>query len=79
MQKGGESKATLSRFLQQLERLGGETSFKLGDRDIATHIKRTCLLRAGLKLSDVTDKLRNSLGIKTRILPMSDDAHRDEG
>ena len=40
--------------LTQLERLGGETWFKLGDRDIATHITRTCLLRAGLKLSDVT-------------------------
>ena len=63
--------------LTQLERLGGETWFKLGDRDIATHITRTCLLRAGLKLSDVTDRLRNSLGIKTRILPMSDDTHRD--
>ncbi len=60
--------------LTQLEKLGGETWFKLGDRDIATHINRTCLLRAGLKLSDVTDRLRNSLGIKTRILPMSDDA-----
>jgi LPPG:FO 2-phospho-L-lactate transferase len=59
--------------LTQLEKLGGETWFKLGDRDIATHITRTCLLRAGLKLSDVTDKLRNRLGIKTRILPMSND------
>ena len=60
-------------ILQQLERLGGETWFKLGDRDIATHITRTCLLRAGLKLSDVTSRLRNSLGIKTKVLPMSDD------
>jgi LPPG:FO 2-phospho-L-lactate transferase len=60
--------------LTQLEKLGGETWFKLGDRDIATHITRTRLLRAGFKLSDVTDRLRNSLGIKTRILPMSNDA-----
>jgi LPPG:FO 2-phospho-L-lactate transferase len=59
--------------LAQLEKLGGETWFKLGDRDIATHITRTCLSRAGLKLSDVTDRLRNSLGIKTRILPMSNE------
>ena len=65
--------------LAQLEKLGGETWFKLGDRDIATHITRTRLLRAGLKLSDVTDRLRNSLGIKTRILPMSDDDDCDEG
>jgi LPPG:FO 2-phospho-L-lactate transferase len=60
-------------ILQQLEKFGGETWFKLGDRDIATHITRTSLLRAGLTLSDVTDRLRDSLGIKTRILPMSDD------
>ncbi len=59
--------------LAQLEKLGGETWFKLGDRDIATHIARAGLLRAGFKLSDVTDRLRNSLGIKTRILPMSND------
>lgn len=59
--------------LTQLKRLGAETWFKLGDRDIATHITRTRLLHAGLKLSDVTDRLRNGLGIKTRILPMSDD------
>lgn len=60
--------------LTQLERLGGETWFKLGDRDIATHITRTRLLGSGVKLSDVTDRLRNSLGIRTGILPMSDHA-----
>ena len=59
--------------LHQLEKLGAETWFKLGDRDFATHLMRTHLLRAGLKLSDVTERLRNSLGIKARILPMSDD------
>src|SRR5215510_12912246 len=46
--------------LTQLEKLGAETWFKLGDRDIATHIARTHLLHADLKLSDVTDRLRNS-------------------
>src|SRR5215475_2613770 len=60
--------------LTQLETLGAETWFKLGDRDIATHITRTRLLHAGFKLSEVTDRMQNSLGIKTRILPMSDDA-----
>jgi LPPG:FO 2-phospho-L-lactate transferase len=60
--------------LAQLERLGGETWFKLGDKDIATHITRTRLLRAGLKLSEVTDRLRNRIGIKARILPMSNDS-----
>ena len=61
------------RVLQQLEKLGGETWFKLGDKDIATHITRTRLLRAGLKLSDVTDRLREHLQIKARIFPMSND------
>jgi LPPG:FO 2-phospho-L-lactate transferase len=59
--------------LQKLEKLGGEAWFKLGDKDIATHITRTRLLRVGLKLSDVTDRLWNNLGIKARILPMSND------
>jgi LPPG:FO 2-phospho-L-lactate transferase len=59
--------------LAQLEKLGADAWFKLGDRDIATHILRTHLLRAGFKLSDVTERLRNNLGIKARILPMSND------
>jgi LPPG:FO 2-phospho-L-lactate transferase len=59
--------------LHQLEKFGAEAWFKLGDRDIATHITRTHLLRAGFKLSDVTERLRNNLGIKARILPMSND------
>jgi LPPG:FO 2-phospho-L-lactate transferase len=62
------------RVLAQLEKLGAEAWFKLGDRDIATHVIRTQLLRAGLTLSEVTDRLRTQLGVKTRILPMSDDA-----
>ncbi len=60
--------------LAQLEKFGGEAWFKLGDKDIATHITRTRLLRAGLKLSDVTARLANDLGIKARLLPMSNDA-----
>ena len=59
--------------MRQLEKLGGETWFKLGDKDIATHITRTRLLRAGLKLSDVTDRLREHFQIKARIFPISND------
>ena len=44
----------------------------LGDRDLATHIHRTNLLRQGKTLSAVTDDLRAHLGLKLRILPMSD-------
>ncbi|HXV82204.1 MAG TPA: 2-phospho-L-lactate transferase, partial [Candidatus Binatia bacterium] len=59
--------------LAQLEKLGGQTWFKLGDRDIATHITRTRFLRAGLTLAEITDRLRRWLDIKARILPMSND------
>ena len=59
--------------LEQLGRLGADTWFKLGDRDLATHITRTGLMAEGLTLSQVTDRIRKALGITWRILPMSDD------
>ena len=57
--------------LTQLEKLGAETWFKLGDQDLATHITRTRLLRQELKLSEVTDRLKNALGVRARIIPMT--------
>ncbi|MPZ78562.1 MAG: 2-phospho-L-lactate transferase [Deltaproteobacteria bacterium] len=59
--------------LEQLGRLGEEMWFKLGDKDLATHIRRTRLLSAGHKLSEVTDWMRTVLGVKSKVLPMSDD------
>lgn len=59
--------------LEWLERLGGESWFKLGDRDLATHITRSHLLREGLTLSQITDRFRKRLSIESIILPMSDD------
>ena len=59
--------------LQQLGQLGVETWFKLGDRDLALHIRRTQLINEGLKLSEVTDQLCRALSIKPKILPMSDE------
>jgi LPPG:FO 2-phospho-L-lactate transferase len=58
--------------LAMLGRYGLETWFQLGDRDLATHIYRTQLLRQGLPLSAVTDRLRRALGIGCRLLPMTD-------
>jgi LPPG:FO 2-phospho-L-lactate transferase len=46
--------------------------FHLGDRDLATHIFRTERLRGGSSLSQVADSIRRKLGVKIRILPMSD-------
>jgi LPPG:FO 2-phospho-L-lactate transferase len=59
-----------------MARLGCDTFFALGDEDIATHLHRTERLRAGLTLSQVTDELRTKLGVRSPILPMSDDRVR---
>lgn len=59
--------------LEWLERLGGASWFKLGDRDLATHITRSHLLREGLTLSQITERIRKRLGIESIILPMSND------
>ena len=71
-------------FMAALERLGGETWFKLGDRDLATHILRTLELNAGRTLSEVTAQLAQRLGVTHNVVPMSDDPVRsrvvtDEG
>ncbi len=58
--------------MQQLTRYGNEDWFMLGDRDLATHIHRTNLLRQGKTLSEVTDDLRKRFGLQLRILPMTD-------
>lgn len=55
-----------------MERYGRDTWFQLGDQDLATHVVRTHLLRMGMSLSQVTAILARQLGIKTRLLPMSD-------
>jgi LPPG:FO 2-phospho-L-lactate transferase len=59
--------------LNQLSRVGSDTWFNLGDKDLATHITRTSYLREGLKLSEVTERIRRAFGVKSRILPMSDE------
>lgn len=58
--------------LRALERLGGETWFKLGDRDLATHLYRSGRLRQGATLSQVTWEIATPLGVRARIVPMSD-------
>ena len=63
-------------FMETLSSLGGETWFRLGDRDVALHVERTRRLRAGETLSAITDDLRQRLGIPQRILPMTDDPVR---
>jgi LPPG:FO 2-phospho-L-lactate transferase len=57
-------------------RLGGESWFALGDRDLATHLRRTELLRAGATLSATTRALTAALGVAVQLCPMSDDPVR---
>jgi LPPG:FO 2-phospho-L-lactate transferase len=63
-------------FMDSLEKLGGDTWFRLGDRDLATHVERTQQLAAGKNLTEVTANLCSRLEVRTRILPMTDDAVR---
>ena len=58
--------------LSMLRRYGVDTWFNLGDRDLATHIRRTQLLGQGLTLSEVTSHLSAALGVEHSIVPMSD-------
>lgn len=62
--------------LHMLEKLGFETWFKLGDKDLAFHIARTEMLREGMTLSQVTEKLCQNLKIEAKIVPMSDNPVR---
>src|SRR4051812_4712000 len=63
-------------FMETLGVLGGETWFRLGDRDLAVHVERTRRLRAGETLSAVTADFCRRLGVEPRLLPMTDDPVR---
>ena len=58
--------------LDQIARLGEPVWFNLGDRDLATHLHRTRLLRAGQSLSAITRDISQALGVAATVLPMSD-------
>ncbi len=59
-----------------LERYGAPTWFRLGDRDLATHIRRTQRLGEGATLTAVTAELAAALGVAARLLPATDDRLR---
>ena len=62
--------------LATVERLGAESWFTLGDRDIGLHLVRTSALRSGEPLSTVTARIAAALGVETRLLPASDERVR---
>ena len=58
--------------LDALRALGEDAWFHVGDRDLATHVLRTALLKTGATLTSATDELCRRFGVATRVLPMSD-------
>jgi LPPG:FO 2-phospho-L-lactate transferase len=59
-----------------LGRLGEQTWFQLGDQDIGVHLFRATLLRGGMRLTEAVARLAELLGIRVRVIPMSDDPVR---
>ncbi|HLN88683.1 MAG TPA: 2-phospho-L-lactate transferase CofD family protein, partial [Candidatus Binatia bacterium] len=59
--------------LEMLKKYGFDTWFALGDKDLATHIYRTDRLNQGAVLSQITDEVCRSLGLKIKILPVTND------
>jgi LPPG:FO 2-phospho-L-lactate transferase len=70
--KGWGLRGESFRTLQHLAVFGRPNWFNLGDRDLATHIHRTAMLSEGKTLSDAAESIGHALGVKARILPMSD-------
>lgn len=62
--------------LDTMSQIGGEDWFLLGDKDLAIHVRRTEWLRQGISMTEVTERLRRSLGIQSAVLPMSNSSVR---
>lgn len=70
--------------LEAMGAIGGEDWFRLGDRDLAVHLRRSEWLRQGITLTEASDRLRRSFGVPSHLLPMCDQpvrtlVHTDEG
>lgn len=70
--------------LETLGQIGGEDWFRIGDRDLAIHLRRNEWLRQGHTLTEISDRLRRALGVASHVLPMCDEpvrtlVHTDEG
>ena len=71
--KGWGIKNDTFQCLKMLQKLGLDIWFGLGDKDLATHIYRTNRLRQGFTLTQITNEVCRSFGLKVKILPMSND------
>ena len=73
VRRGWGIKGDTFRFLDAVSALGVETWFKLGDKDLATCLARTDMLRRGVPLTEATDRIRRGLGADSRVLPACDE------
>ncbi len=62
--------------LETVAQLGGESWFRLGDRDLGLHLVRTQLLQEGVPLSEATERIAHALGLEAALLPATDDPLR---
>jgi LPPG:FO 2-phospho-L-lactate transferase len=72
-QKGWGVKDDTFQCLDMLKKMGLDTWFALGDRDFATHIFRTEMLKKGYSLAQVTEEICNSLELKVKVMPMTNE------
>ncbi len=62
--------------LDTVAQLGGESWFRLGDRDIGLHLVRTELLRSGVPLSEATERIAHAVGLDAHLMPATNDPLR---
>jgi len=72
--KGWGIKKDTFGFLRQMEVFGEETWFRIGDRDTATHLTRTNMLKNGKSLSDITKWMCEKFSIEIKLIPVTDNA-----
>ncbi|HEV2076046.1 MAG TPA: 2-phospho-L-lactate transferase [Thermoleophilaceae bacterium] len=75
-QRGFGVEGDTREVMTALERAGGSAWFDLGDRDLATCLLRTEMLAAGERLTTAAVRIARGLGVRARVLPMSDDPVR---
>jgi LPPG:FO 2-phospho-L-lactate transferase len=72
--KGWGIKKDTFGFLRQMEIFGEETWFRIGDRDAATHLMRTNMLKNGKNLSDITKWMCEKFAIEAKVIPVTDNS-----
>jgi len=71
-EKGWGIKKDTNNFLRQMEVFGEETWFRVGDRDAATHLTRTNMLKNGKNLSDITQWMAEKFAVESKVIPITD-------